>query len=318
MGSDLLFDGKTYISSRRAASISGYVNDYIGQLCRSGAIEAKMVGRTWYVSLESLIAHKNENASGTKSKPVWVYKNTSLIPPLAEYRFRAAAPISVPKVASELLLLPAPVAAATFAHVVPVRVAAPVLEAQSEAAAPVAPAPAVEAAQPSVPAPVRTHAVPSPFVPAVSGIRSIVAIVLVFLAGAFILGSRMDSRVVATGNGASAITAVRATIDSAALSFYRSVEGTLSATRNTILVLTGSAPVPRADKDVVTTASPREGLVVVPRDGRDVGATVEKVRASFSDQVEVSVNDSGSGVITPVFRQGAGEEYIYVLVPIGN
>jgi hypothetical protein len=270
-----------------------------------------MVGRTWYVSLESLIAHKNENASGTKSKPVWVYKNTSLIPPLAEYRLRAAAPITVPKVAPELLLLPAPVVTtAASAHVVPVRVAA--------AAPAVTVAPAIEAAMPSVPASAPVQAVPSPFVPVVSGVRSIVAIVLVFLAGAFILGSRMDSRVVAAGNGASAITAVRATIDSAALSFYRSIEGTLSATRNTILVLTGSAPVPREDKDVVTTVSPREGLVVVPRDGRDVNATVEKVRASFSDQVEVSVNDSGSGVITPVFRQGAGEEYIYVLVPIGN
>ncbi len=279
-----------------------------------------MVGRTWYVSLESLIAHKNENASGTKSKPVWVYKNTSLIPPLAEYRLRAAAPITVPKVAPELLLLPAPVVTtAASAHVVPVRVAASAPEVKVQVAAPaVTVAPAIEAAMPSVPASAPVQAVPSPFVPVVSGVRSIVAIVLVFLAGAFILGSRMDSRVVAAGNGASAITAVRATIDSAALSFYRSIEGTLSATRNTILVLTGSAPVPREDKDVVTTVSPREGLVVVPRDGRDVNATVEKVRASFSDQVEVSVNDSGSGVITPVFRQGAGEEYIYVLVPIGN
>jgi hypothetical protein len=317
MGSDLLFDGKTYISSKRAASISGYVNDYIGQLCRSGAIEAKMVGRTWYVSLESLIAHKNENASGTKSKPVWVYKNTSLIPPLAEYRLRAAAPITLPMIAPELLLLPAPAFATGVAdaHIVPVRVAAPVVEivAENAPSADVA-APVIAVVAPSA----SVKAVPSPFVPVVSGVRSIIAIVLVFLAGAFILGSRMDSRVVAAGNDASAITAMRSVIDKTALSFYRTVEGALSSTRNTILVLTGSAPVPREDKDVVTTASPREGLVVVPRDGRDVGATVEKVRASFSDQVEVSVNDSGSGVITPVFRQGAGEEYIYVLVPIGN
>jgi len=68
MNSDLYFDGKQFISSSRAAKISGYVNDYIGQLCRDGKLDCKMVGRSWYVSFESLIAHKNANGSASKNK----------------------------------------------------------------------------------------------------------------------------------------------------------------------------------------------------------------------------------------------------------
>lgn len=67
MNGDLFFDGKKFISSKRAAQISGYVNDYIGQLCRDGKLECRMVGRTWYVGFESLIQHKNlNNSSVTK------------------------------------------------------------------------------------------------------------------------------------------------------------------------------------------------------------------------------------------------------------
>ncbi len=68
MNSDLYFDGKKYISSSRAAKISGYVNDYIGQLCRDGKLECRMVGRSWYVSLESLTQHKNTYGISTRSK----------------------------------------------------------------------------------------------------------------------------------------------------------------------------------------------------------------------------------------------------------
>lgn len=68
MNSDLYFDGKQFISSSRAAKISGYVNDYIGQLCRDGKLDCRMVGRTWYVSFESLISHKNANGSASKNR----------------------------------------------------------------------------------------------------------------------------------------------------------------------------------------------------------------------------------------------------------
>jgi hypothetical protein len=58
MNGELFFDGKKYISSKRAAQISGYANDYIGQLCRGEKLESRMIGRSWYVSLDSLVSYK--------------------------------------------------------------------------------------------------------------------------------------------------------------------------------------------------------------------------------------------------------------------
>jgi len=54
------FDGKDYISANRAAKITGYNQDYVGQLARSGAILSRQVGNRWYVDRESLLAHKKE------------------------------------------------------------------------------------------------------------------------------------------------------------------------------------------------------------------------------------------------------------------
>lgn len=62
---ELTLDGKTYVSSRRAAEITGYAKDYVGQLCREGHVEARLVGRNWYV-LESSI---REHRFGEKEKP---------------------------------------------------------------------------------------------------------------------------------------------------------------------------------------------------------------------------------------------------------
>ncbi len=48
----------TFISSTRAAELYGYTKDYIGQLCRANKVEAQLIGRSWYVSSDSLRKHK--------------------------------------------------------------------------------------------------------------------------------------------------------------------------------------------------------------------------------------------------------------------
>jgi len=58
MKDTILIDGRIYISSKRAAEMSKYSNDYIGQLCRGGKVAAKMMGRVWFVDRDSLFAHK--------------------------------------------------------------------------------------------------------------------------------------------------------------------------------------------------------------------------------------------------------------------
>ncbi|MSU56438.1 MAG: hypothetical protein EXS51_04015, partial [Candidatus Taylorbacteria bacterium] len=54
---DLTFDGKNFIPTKKAVELSGYSTDYIGQLCRGGKLECKMVGRLWYVAEDSLKNH---------------------------------------------------------------------------------------------------------------------------------------------------------------------------------------------------------------------------------------------------------------------
>lgn len=63
----LEFGGKIYISSKRAAQISGYAKDYIGQLCRADKLDCKLVGRTWYVREESIYSHKRGTAEGVSA-----------------------------------------------------------------------------------------------------------------------------------------------------------------------------------------------------------------------------------------------------------
>lgn len=61
--------GKLYISSRRASEISGYAKDYIGQLVRSGKLDAMRVGRSWFVLEASLKKHMGEGTPDVQPQP---------------------------------------------------------------------------------------------------------------------------------------------------------------------------------------------------------------------------------------------------------
>lgn len=64
---ELLIEEKKYISSKRAAKITGYAKDYIGQLCREGRVPARLVGRSWYV-LETAIQDHRFGATDLQSE----------------------------------------------------------------------------------------------------------------------------------------------------------------------------------------------------------------------------------------------------------
>lgn len=59
-GSIVSFDGREYISSKRAAEITRYTQDYVGQLARGGKIASRQVSGRWYVSKDDLKAHKEQ------------------------------------------------------------------------------------------------------------------------------------------------------------------------------------------------------------------------------------------------------------------
>jgi hypothetical protein len=54
------FDGRSYVSAARAAEITGYNPDYVGQLAREGKVLSRQEGSRWYVDHEGIIAHKKE------------------------------------------------------------------------------------------------------------------------------------------------------------------------------------------------------------------------------------------------------------------
>jgi len=64
----LQIDGTTYQKVSSAARDTGYTADYVGQLCRAGKINAKLVGRTWYVEKEAIGGHKREKVRSNSSK----------------------------------------------------------------------------------------------------------------------------------------------------------------------------------------------------------------------------------------------------------
>lgn len=55
---EITLNGRTYLSTKRAAEITGYTTDYVGQLARKGSVAAEQVGRNWYVAEDAIKKHK--------------------------------------------------------------------------------------------------------------------------------------------------------------------------------------------------------------------------------------------------------------------
>ncbi len=75
------FDGKDHISASRAAKITGYHPDYVGQLARSGAIISRQVGNRWYIDREGILAHKQEKDSllgAVQAQSVGIARSTNI------------------------------------------------------------------------------------------------------------------------------------------------------------------------------------------------------------------------------------------------
>lgn len=117
---ELTIGDKMYISSKRAAKITGYAKDYVGQLCREGRVEARLVGRNWYVLESSIREHrfgeensKNQNAvtdasaqpaatlsesDSSWSAPRYEAETPEMVPPLIQ----RPEPVAARKVVSDM------------------------------------------------------------------------------------------------------------------------------------------------------------------------------------------------------------------------
>lgn len=61
----------------------------------------------------------------------------------------------------------------------------------------------------------------------------------------------------------------------------------------------------------------KEGMVLIPSSEKDEEIK-EKIKTIFSDEVKVEMEDKISGIITPIFKKGEGQGYLYILVPINH
>jgi hypothetical protein len=69
-------NGEVYVKANSIAKELGYTSDYVGQLCRSGKIKSQLIGRSWYVSEESIRSHKTTRYRSTKIKSTQALKKT--------------------------------------------------------------------------------------------------------------------------------------------------------------------------------------------------------------------------------------------------
>jgi hypothetical protein len=56
----LTFDGRDFVSAGLGAKLTGYNQDYVGQLARSGKIASRQIGNRWFIDKELLLVHKKE------------------------------------------------------------------------------------------------------------------------------------------------------------------------------------------------------------------------------------------------------------------
>ncbi len=287
----LILEHKNYISAKRAAQITGYTSDYVGQLCRAGKLECKMVGRSWFVLEDSILKHKftfsepetiqkiveiiEESSPAIQSKNIESnialrnsFEPISFVPPS----------FSIQGLMDELYFM-----GAGFSSI-------PVSSISSRPA-------------------VLKHDIKN------ENYFIVVLLLIMIGIGGFLFQATLNSRGANFSQTTSSITSVSRDI----LHFvFSGIEGTA---RNISRFFGGSDFSPRLADNIKKSDTDFKGMAVVPSTNSPEGDEVlkNKIRASFSDDVEIRPDQSGSaGVITPVFRTTKGNDFVYVLVPINE
>ncbi|MDE1975505.1 MAG: hypothetical protein KGI49_03295 [Patescibacteria group bacterium] len=324
MKDSLNIDGKIYISSRRAAEISKYSNDYVGQLCRAGKVAARMMGRTWFVDQASILAHK-KNAEVALQERSRILSSKRYSPYEAVHAPVAGAAVGTFTVSHPMLpLLQSPIPSLKWEFTrrlndVPMSglfdLLAKPLGSNAVTATALAFVMAVTAgwfaannyAALSSSLTIASSNVGSQTASAISSLDGIANIVASDIGSVLADGyGRTVAFVKSLGSGLGAIVAQRA-------------PGTENI--NGLVPSTGPSAGPSATVPVAALAtSTASGIVVVPSaagSGGSLAAAEQQIRDSFSDHVEIKPEQNGTaGVITPVFKDKTGGNYVYVMVPV--
>lgn len=80
----VLLDGVEYVKAAVIAKQFRYTADYIGQLCRGKKVDARLVGRTWFVNPLSLEGHQQARYQGDKKEEVPSASEVVAVPVIAK------------------------------------------------------------------------------------------------------------------------------------------------------------------------------------------------------------------------------------------
>ena len=69
---ELIIEGIKFVSSKRAADLTGYAQDYVGQLARMGKISGRRVGRVWYVDENKIREHRSAQSEISSLKEIQI------------------------------------------------------------------------------------------------------------------------------------------------------------------------------------------------------------------------------------------------------
>lgn len=61
-------NGIDFVKASEVAKEFNYTTDYIGQLCRSKKVNARLIGRSWFVNIPSIEAHREARHQGIKKE----------------------------------------------------------------------------------------------------------------------------------------------------------------------------------------------------------------------------------------------------------
>ncbi len=278
----IILDRQNFVSAKRAAEISGYTSDYVGQLCRLGKLESRRVGTSWFVSEKSLLNHCITLAKESDEKKTEVVKELEIVKGVEvvkEVEFVKEIEIVKPVIAT---------------------VATPVVE--------------------KIIAPKKVV-----FSNSLTQGNSLTVSIAYFsklslLFGILIVLIISVFQHLAVSNISQSNPFVTSSVNSSA-NVIDSVISFFTAIPKFAISLFSNDSSKTVVKEVEKPPPAFNGISLAPSFGSVSKDEIlkERIRESFSDEVEVKPDKSGTaGIITPVFKKTKGDNFVYVLVPVNK
>ena len=334
MKDSLILQDNNYISAKRVQELFGYTSDYVGQLCRSGKIEAKMIGRSWFVTEKSIINHKLSVNEFLKDKSrerrklgKKIYKSVAVEPTVSEISSSLIESTVTESVVEESPLIQSPLVESpitasipnldnfsndlsTSTHAIlplPDLFSLPYFISESFLIAPTS----------------RKSKVFSDFSARLLFTSTLSVLGLFFMFQTIVTNTGFENNLsrnaLSSSGTASVISSSHLAIKNIT-SFFTSIPKLASSIFGKDSGIKNDQINNLANSNIAIDKSVDfNGIAVVPstNSASEDEIIKDKIRDSFSDEIIIKPDDSGSaGIITPVFRESKGSDFIYVMVPV--